>query len=104
MHRDVKPQNVLLDGEGRAKVTDFGIVRSLEAVGTTETGTVLGLSHYVAPEQARGEKVDADGRLLVRRRPLRAACRRRVPFTGSSFVAVALRHVNEPVPDVLGAS
>ena len=54
-----KPQNVLLDGEGRAKVTDFGIVRSLEAVGTTETGTVLGTSHYVAPEQARGEKVDA---------------------------------------------
>ena len=59
VHRDVKPQNVLLNGDGRAKVTDFGIVRSLDAVGHTETGTVLGTSHYIAPEQARGERVDA---------------------------------------------
>ena len=59
IHRDVKPQNVLLNGDGRAKVTDFGIVRSLDAVGQTETGTVLGTSHYIAPEQARGERVDA---------------------------------------------
>ena len=58
VHRDVKPQNVLLTGDGLAKVTDFGIVRSLDAVGTTETGTVLGTSHYIAPEQARGERVD----------------------------------------------
>jgi hypothetical protein len=55
----VKPQNVLLNGDGRAKVTDFGIVRSLDAVGQTETGTVLGTCHYMAPEQARGERVDA---------------------------------------------
>ena len=55
----MKPQNVLLNGDGRAKVTDFGIVRSLDAVGHTETGTVLGTSHYIAPEQARGERVDA---------------------------------------------
>ena len=59
VHRDVKPQNVLLNGDGLAKVTDFGIVRTLDAVGQTETGTVLGTSHYIAPEQARGERVDA---------------------------------------------
>ena len=59
VHRDVKPQNVLLNGDGLAKVTDFGIVRTLDAVGQTETGTVLGTSHYIAPEQARGEHVDA---------------------------------------------
>ena len=50
---------MLLDGDGRAKVTDFGIARTLDAVGHTETGTVLGTSHYIAPEQARGERVDA---------------------------------------------
>src|ERR687891_2159845 len=50
VHRDVKPQNVLIDPEGRAKVTDFGIARSLEAKGLTATGRVLGTTHYVAPE------------------------------------------------------
>ena len=60
VHRDVKPQNVLLTGEGHAKVTDFGIARSLDAVGNTQTGTVLGTSHYIAPEQARGERVGTE--------------------------------------------
>src|SRR5919197_808947 len=59
VHRDVKPQNVLL-GDGRAKVTDFGIARSIEVKqGLTQTGTVLGTSDYISPEQATGEQVDA---------------------------------------------
>src|SRR5918998_656984 len=58
VHRDVKPQNVLLDPDGRAKVTDFGISRSLDAeTGLTATGRVLGTTDYVAPEQALGEDV-----------------------------------------------
>jgi serine/threonine protein kinase len=59
IHRDVKPQNVLLNGDGRAKVTDFGIARTLEVDGVTQTGTVLGTSNYIAPEQASGQPVDA---------------------------------------------
>ena len=58
VHRDVKPQNVLLDGDGRAKVTDFGIARSLDVDGMTVTGTIMGTSNYIAPEQASGQPVD----------------------------------------------
>src|SRR5947208_7733414 len=59
VHRDVKPQNVLLNGDGRAKVTDFGIARSLDVEkSVTQTGTVLGTSNYIAPEQASGDPVD----------------------------------------------
>src|SRR5438270_8025684 len=59
VHRDVKPQNVLLNGDGQAKVTDFGIARSVGIDGMTQTGTVMGTSNYIAPEQASGQGVDA---------------------------------------------
>src|SRR5687767_2017157 len=101
VHRDVKPQNVLLNGDGLAKVTDFGIVRSLEAGGTTETGTVLGTSHYIAPEQARGERVDALTDVYSFGVVLYELLAGEVPYPGDSFLSVAMRHVNEPVPSVL---
>ena len=76
VHRDIKPQNVLIDAEGRAKLTDFGISRQLEQDGMTATGRVLGTTDYVAPEQAMGHGVDhALRHLLARRRPLRDAGR-----------------------------
>ncbi|MGI9110597.1 MAG: protein kinase domain-containing protein [Gaiellaceae bacterium] len=103
IHRDIKPQNVLVDGDGRAKVTDFGIARSLDAVGHTETGTVLGTSHYIAPEQARGERVDAQTDVYSFGVVLYELLAGAVPYSGDNFLTVALRHVNEPVPSVLEA-
>ena len=75
VHRDVKPQNILLNGDRQPKVTDFGIARSLDVnKGVTQTGTVLGTSNYIAPEQASGEPAGArERRLLTRRRAVRAA-------------------------------
>ncbi|HVM69862.1 MAG TPA: protein kinase [Gaiellaceae bacterium] len=101
VHRDVKPQNVLLNGDGRAKVTDFGIARTLDAVGHTETGTVLGTSHYIAPEQARGERVDAQTDVYSFGVVLFELLAGEVPYDGDSFLSVAMRHVNEPVPSLL---
>ena len=101
VHRDVKPQNVLLNDDGRAKVTDFGIVRSLDAVGHTETGTVLGTSHYIAPEQARGEKVDAQTDVYSFGVVLYELLTGQVPYPGDNFLSVAMKHVNEPIPSVL---
>jgi len=103
VHRDVKPQNVLLNDEGHAKVTDFGIVRSLDAVGHTETGTVLGTSHYIAPEQARGERVDAQTDVYSFGVVLYELLTGEVPYPGDNFLSVAMKHVNDPVPSVLDA-
>jgi hypothetical protein len=101
VHRDVKPQNVLLNGDGLAKVTDFGIVRSLDAVGQTETGTVLGTSHYIAPEQARGERVDSQTDVYSFGVVLYELLAGEVPYPGDNFLTVAMKHVNEPAPNVL---
>jgi eukaryotic-like serine/threonine-protein kinase len=101
VHRDVKPQNVLLNDEGQAKMTDFGIARSVDVDGVTVTGTVLGTSEYIAPEQARGQRVDALTDVYSLGVVLYELLTGAVPFQGESFVTVALRHVNEPPPDVL---
>jgi serine/threonine-protein kinase len=101
VHRDVKPQNVLLNGDGQAKVTDFGIARSLDVKGgLTQTGTVLGTSDYIAPEQARGSRVDAQSDIYSLGAVLYELLTGEVPFPGDNFVAVAMRHINEPRPSV----
>ena len=96
VHRDVKPQNVLIDAEGRAKVTDFGIARSLESDGLTKTGRVLGTTDYVSPEQAMGHGVDSRSDIYSLGVLLYEMLTGEVPFHAETLVGVAMKHVNEP--------
>src|SRR4051812_42244941 len=100
VHRDVKPQNVLIDTEGRAKVTDFGIARSLESDGLTKTGRVLGTTDYVSPEQAMGQEVDARSDIYSLGVLMYEMLTGNVPFEAETLVGVAMKHVNEPMPNV----
>jgi serine/threonine-protein kinase len=102
VHRDVKPQNVLITPDGDAKVTDFGIARSLDVEhGVTQTGTVLGTSNYLSPEQASGRPTTRATDVYSLGVVLYELLTGEVPFPGENFVAVAMRHVNETPPDVL---
>ena len=100
VHRDIKPQNVLIDAEGRAKLTDFGISRQLEQDGMTATGRVLGTTDYVAPEQAMGHGVDQRSDIYSLGVVLYEMLTGQVPFQADSQVGVAMKHVNEELPDV----
>jgi serine/threonine-protein kinase len=100
VHRDVKPQNVLIDPEGTAKVTDFGIARTLEEDGLTADGRVLGTTDYVSPEQALGQPVTGQSDLYSLGIVLYEMLTGDVPFAGENQVAVAMKHVREPLPDV----
>ena len=100
VHRDVKPQNVLLDPEGRAKVTDFGIARSLESDGLTATGRVLGTTDYVAPEQAMGEVATERSDIYALGVCLYEMLAGEVPFKADTQVGVAMKHIRDPLPDI----
>jgi serine/threonine-protein kinase len=94
VHRDVKPQNVMLDRDGNVKVTDFGIARAADS-GMTEAGSILGTAQYLAPEQAKGQRVDERSDLYSVGIVLYEMLTGTVPFKGDSAVTVALKHVNE---------
>src|SRR5246127_1680010 len=100
VHRDVKPQNVLIDEEGTAKITDFGIARTLDEEGLTSDGRVLGTTDYVSPEQALGHPVTGQSDLYSLGVVLYEMLVGDVPFKGDNQVAVAMKHVREILPDV----
>jgi serine/threonine-protein kinase len=100
VHRDVKPQNVLIDEEGAAKVTDFGIARTLHQEGLTADGRVLGTTDYVSPEQALGRPVTGQTDLYSLGIVLFEMLTGDVPFKGENQIAVAMKHVREDLPDV----
>jgi serine/threonine-protein kinase len=100
VHRDVKPQNVLIDPEGSAKVTDFGIARTLDQDGLTADGRVLGTTDYVSPEQALGHDVNGQSDIYSLGVVLYEMLTGDVPFHGENQVSVAMKHVREDMPDL----
>jgi serine/threonine-protein kinase len=100
VHRDVKPHNILISAEGGAKITDFGIARTLTEEGLTMAGRVLGTTDYVSPEQALGHPVTGQSDLYSLGVVLFEMLTGGVPFRGETPVAVAMKHVREDPPDV----
>ncbi len=94
VHRDIKPHNVLVGGEGRLKVTDFGIARS-GASQMTEVGSIIGTAQYLSPEQARGAPVDQTSDLYSVGVVLYEMLTGQVPFTGDTPLEIAMRHLSE---------
>ena len=96
IHRDIKPHNILITAGGVVKVTDFGIAQAISSSDLTQTGTVLGSVHYFSPEQARGVNVQASSDLYSLGIVLYEMITGRVPFTGESAVAIALKQIQDP--------
>jgi eukaryotic-like serine/threonine-protein kinase len=100
VHRDVKPENVLLTGDGRVKVVDFGLARAQAAAGNTRAGLIIGTVAYIAPEQVTGGVTDVRTDVYSSGVLLWEMLTARQPYTGESPLAVAYRHVNEEIPPV----
>jgi len=100
VHRDVKPENVLLPGDGRAKGVDFGLARASAAVGNTRAGVIIGSVNYIAPEQVTGSPTDSRTDVYAAGVMLFEMLTGRQPFTGETPLAVAYAHVNSDVPVV----
>ncbi|MEX1158370.1 MAG: protein kinase [Thermomicrobiales bacterium] len=98
IHRDIKPQNILVDRDGNAKVVDFGIAKGMRDVNLTEAGTGMGTVHYVSPEQAQGDPAGPGSDLYSTGVVLFEMLTKRLPFEADTPVGVAMQHVNTPPP------
>ncbi|MBR5420594.1 MAG: Stk1 family PASTA domain-containing Ser/Thr kinase [Lachnospiraceae bacterium] len=96
IHRDIKPQNVIISMDGKVKVTDFGIAKA--ATSNTITSNVMGSVHYTSPEQVRGGFSDEKSDIYSLGITLFEMITGRVPFNGETTVAVAIKHIQEPMP------
>ncbi|WP_163970709.1 Stk1 family PASTA domain-containing Ser/Thr kinase [Oceanobacillus halotolerans] len=100
VHRDIKPQNILIDSDGQVKVTDFGIAMALSATALTQTNSVLGSVHYLSPEQARGGMATKKSDIYSLGIVLFELLTGRLPFSGESAVSIALKHLQDETPSV----
>ncbi|WP_058485318.1 Stk1 family PASTA domain-containing Ser/Thr kinase [Defluviitalea phaphyphila] len=98
IHRDIKPQNILITDEGVLKVADFGIARAVDSSTVVTTGNAIGSVHYFSPEQARGGYVDKTSDIYSLGIVMYEMATKTLPFEGESPVTVALKHINEQIP------
>lgn len=96
IHRDIKPQNIMISREGKVKVTDFGIARAAST--NTINSNAMGSVHYISPEQARGGYIDEKSDIYSLGITLYELITGKVPFEGDSTVSVALQHINDDLP------
>ena len=99
IHRDIKPQNIMVTPSGEVKVTDFGIAKGVSSTTVTASGETLGSVHYLSPEQARGSKVDARSDLYSLGITMYEMATSQLPFTADTPVAVAMKQLNEMLPN-----
>ena len=95
IHRDIKPQNIMIDNDGRVKVTDFGIARAGSGSTMTEAGSILGTAHYFSPEQAQGQPVEAASDLYSLGIVMYEMATGQLPFDGDNPVSIAMKHVHD---------
>lgn len=100
VHRDLKPQNILIDAEDQVKITDFGIAIALSQNSITQTNSLLGSVHYISPEQARGAMATKQSDIYSLGILLYELLTGKVPFDGESAVSIALRHFQDPLPSI----
>ena len=100
VHRDIKPQNILIDKYDVVKITDFGIAMAISATSITHTNTVLGTVHYLSPEQARGGMANKKSDIYSLGIVMFELLTGRLPFSGESAVSIALKHLQSETPSV----
>jgi len=100
IHRDIKPQNILIDTYGQVKVTDFGIALALSATSLTQTNSIVGSVHYLSPEQARGGMATKKSDIYSLGIVMFELLTGRLPFSGQSPVSIALQHLQHQTPSV----
>ncbi|WP_342389052.1 Stk1 family PASTA domain-containing Ser/Thr kinase [Salinicoccus bachuensis] len=100
IHRDIKPQNILMNEAQQIKITDFGIAKALSDTKMTETNQVMGSVQYISPEQAKGQKTDERTDIYSFGIVLYELLTGTLPFDGETAVSVALKHISEPLPEI----
>ena len=99
VHRDLKPQNIMIDRAGNIRIMDFGIARSIQAKGITATGVMIGTPEYMAPEQVEGKEIDQRTDIYSLGVILFELLTGIVPFEGDTPISVAIKHLKEKVPE-----